>query len=134
MNIFEQASIQKLRFPSLKGELTTEQLWDLPLQSKSGFDLDNVARTVSRLLKETTEESFVTPTANTANSKLTLAMDLVKHVIASKVQHAEAMRRKIDLVNERNKLLNILADKQEDALKSLTPEDIKKRLAEIDAA
>ena len=48
MSIFEQASRLKLRFASVKGELTIEHLWGLPLQSKTSFDLDTVAKAVAR--------------------------------------------------------------------------------------
>ena len=50
INIFEQASRAKLRFDSVKGQLVTEQLWDLPLQSKTNFDLDTVAKGISGAL------------------------------------------------------------------------------------
>lgn len=61
MNIFEIAAIQKFRFPTIKGEVTTEALWDMPLVSKNGFDLDDVAKTVNAALKSVTEESLLSP-------------------------------------------------------------------------
>jgi hypothetical protein len=51
MNIFEQATRRAIRFESAKGDLSVEQLWDLPLQSRNQFDLDTVAKTVNRQLK-----------------------------------------------------------------------------------
>ena len=44
-NLFELASIHKYRFPASIGELTLEQIYDLPLDgSKNGVDLDTIAR------------------------------------------------------------------------------------------
>jgi hypothetical protein len=43
-NLFERATRLKLRFSTNKNEITVEDLWELPLQSKTGFDLDNVAK------------------------------------------------------------------------------------------
>jgi len=132
MNIFEQASRQQIRFASLKGLITTEDLWDLPLTSRNGFDLDAVAKQASRELKATDEESFVHATS-AANAQLALKLDVVKHIIAVKLAENELARTRATRVAERQKLLGILADKQDAALKELTPEDIQKRLAELDA-
>lgn len=132
MSIFEQASRQKLRFPTNKGELTTEQLWDLPLQSKSQFDLDTVAKSVSGELRGATEESFVATTVNPAKKELELKLEIVKHVIAVRIAENEAARNAAARKAEREKLLGILADKQDEELKNLTPEQIKERLTALE--
>lgn len=131
MRIFEQASRGKLRFPSSKGELTVEQLWDLPLQSKNGFDLDSVAKTVNTELKSMTEESFVSISINPASGVLALKLDVVKHIIAVRLAENEIVRQRTAKLAERAKLLDILADKQDEQLKALSPEEIKKRLEEL---
>ena len=132
MSIFEQASRQKLRFPTNKGALTTEQLWDLPLQSKSQFDLDTVAKSVSGELRGATEESFVATTVNPAKKELELKLEIVKHVIAVRIAENEAARNAAARKTEREKLLSILADKQDEELKNLTPEQIKERLTALE--
>ena len=43
-NIFELATRKALRFGTERGPVTVEQLWQMPLQSKNLFDLDNVAK------------------------------------------------------------------------------------------
>ena len=60
MDIFEKAAREKLRFDSPIGDLTTEQLWDLPLTSANiqRPSLDFMARAVSRELRDFGEESF----------------------------------------------------------------------------
>lgn len=130
MSIFEQATRAKLRFSSVRGELTVEQLWDLPLQSKSLFDLDNIAKAVSREVKAVSEESFVTE-ASPANAKLTLALDVVKHIISVKKLENQVSLDRASRLAERDKLLNILSDKNDAALKELTPEQIQARLATL---
>jgi hypothetical protein len=47
----EYAVRNKLRFSSSRGELTAEQLWDVPLRSKDGLDLNAVAQTANKALK-----------------------------------------------------------------------------------
>lgn len=130
MSIFEQASRLKLRFASVKGELTIEHLWGLPLQSKTSFDLDTVAKAVARDLKAVTEESFVVETSPT-NTVLILKLDVVKHIIAVRLAENAAATNRSARSAERQKLLGILADKQDESLKNLTPEQIQKRLDEL---
>ena len=130
MSIFEQASRLKLRFASVKGELTIEHLWGLPLQSKTSFDLDTVAKAVARDLKAVTEESFVVETSPT-NTVLILKLLVVKHIIAVRLAENAAATNRSARSAERQKLLGILADKQDESLKNLTPEQIQKRLDEL---
>ena len=130
MNIFEQALIQKLRFESTRGELSAESLYDLPLQSKTGFDLDSVAKTVNTALKATQEESFVS-THSPVQAKLALKLEVVKAVIAHKVAAAQAAAAASNRKAEREVLVNLLADKQTEVLKSLTAEEIQARIAAL---
>lgn len=131
MNIFEQATRQALRFSSNRGELSTEQLWDLPLTKRDGFDLDTIAKTVNAQLKTLSEESFVTKSQNPAKDSLELKLEILKHIIAVKLKDAEDRRNAAERATERQKLLDILAEKQAGALKELSVEDIQKRLAEL---
>ena len=128
MNIFEIASVNKIRFGTTKGELTTEQLWDLPLQSKGGFDLDSVARSVNSTLRDLAEDSFVTTTTNPAKSTLELKLEIVKHVINAKLAANEDARTRSARSAERDKLVGILSERQDDELKKLTPEQLAERI------
>lgn len=131
MNIFEQASKQKIRFTSTKGQLTTEQLWDLPLTSRSGFDLDTVAKEVNRSLREVTEESFVSVRTNPAKSQYELMLEIVKYVISEKLREQEENKQRVERKAEREKLLRLLEEKQDESLRTLSTEEIRKRLEEI---
>ena len=129
MNIFEQATRRAIRFESAKGDLSVEQLWDLPLQSRNQFDLDTVAKTVNRQLNDVTEESFVSVRENPAKETLSLKLELVKHIIISvKLQEAEEARNRANKASEKEKLLRLLDEKQNEALRALTPEEIQERL------
>jgi hypothetical protein len=128
MNIFEQATRRAIRFESAKGDLSVEQLWDLPLQSRNQFDLDTVAKTVNRQLNDVTEESFVSVRENPAKETLSLKLELVKHIISVKLQEAEEARNRANKASEKEKLLRLLDEKQNEALRALTPEEIQERL------
>ena len=133
-DLFKQASIRKFRFTSNKGELTVEQLWDLPLKAKNGFDLDSVARAVNADLKAVTEESFVETRGNPAKTELEQKLELVKQIIADRMaQNAELL----DAANRkarRDKLMGLLADKQDESLKGLSEEELKAEIAALDKA
>ncbi len=130
-SLFEQAGIQKLRFPSVRGDLMTEQLWDLPLQSKNQFDLDTVAKEVNASLKAVTEESFVSTTTSPAKAKYELMLEIMKHVIAYKLKVNEEHRVKAERAAKKDKLVAILGEKQDAALKELSAEELAKQIAEL---
>lgn len=132
-NIFEQASREKLRFPSIKGDLVIEQLWDLPLQTtrSNTVDLDSVARTVNADLKAVTEESFVQTRANPIKSQLTLKLDILKHIIATKqAENAEESRAAANK-SEIARLKGLLAEKNDEALKGLSPEELEAKIKQL---
>lgn len=130
MNLFEIASREAFRFTSNKGELTVEQLWQLPLQSKSGFDLDNVAKGINATIKTLAEESFVS-SANPTTTVWQMKLDLVKHIIGVKLEELRINKAKVDNAALKAKLTGILEEKQDVELQKLTPEEIRARIAAL---
>lgn len=131
MNLYQQATRNKLRFSSVRGDLTVEQLWDLPLTSKTGVDLDTIAKSVNRELNAVAEESFVQTTHNPQKALLTLKLEIVKDVISTVQAENEARRKASEKLAEKAFLQEVLHSKKEDALKGLSVEEIEKRLAEL---
>lgn len=129
MNIFELASRSALRFPSSRGPLTTEQLWGIPLKSKSGFDLDHVARSAYAEVQALDSTSFVDAEVSPAKADAELRMEIVKHVIASKQAAAKEAADASARRAEREKLLNILQNKKDEQLASLSIEELEARIA-----
>lgn len=132
-DLFERATRAKFRFTSPRGNLDTEQLWDLPLQSKSFFDLDTIAKGLNQALKAASEESFVTPTSNPARGELTAKLDVVKAVIAYKIAENERRRTAANKASEKQFLLELLDKKRGDALGELSVDEIQKRLDALEA-
>ena len=131
--MFEKAIKQKLRFDSVRGQLTTEDLWDLPLTSRNSFDLDTIAKAVNSKIKEAQEESFVKVRSNPAQDKLTLQLDILKYIIADKMQEAETKATTVARQQQRQKLEEVLASKQDDALKGLTVEELQAQINALKA-
>lgn len=61
-------------------------------------------------------------------------LEIVKHVIASKLATQEAIRNRAAKAAMRQKVLDALADKQDAELKGLSVEELQKKLAELDEA
>lgn len=135
MNIFERASRKKLRFSSTRGDLTTEQLWDLPLQANAkssgatAADLDKLARAVNTELKSIEEGSFVALTPDPRKIDLELRLEILKHIIKSKLSDRAAAEERVAIAERKRKLYAALEAKEESELVGKSRADI---LAEIE--
>lgn len=125
MNLFELATKEKYRFPSAKGLLTTEQLWDLPLLSKNAC-LNSIALTLHQELKETPTISFVSQTSGNVNTSLTNKLDIVKHIIAIREEQNAAAKLVSENKAKKARILEILASKQDQALENKSEEELLK--------
>jgi len=122
MNIFEQASRAKLRFDTQVGMLTTEDLWSLPLTSKTKVNLDDIAIGLSAQLKATSE-SFVS--ASKTDEVLSLKLEVVKHIIGVRVaenkDRLEAEKRR----QQREQIQSLIARKESESLESLSLDELR---------
>jgi hypothetical protein len=133
MSDFEKASRLKLRFDSVQGKISVEDLWDLPLTTKSAnrASLDDVAKATSRALKTSgEEESFVLKTTP-ANSLDKLRLDIVKQVISVRLAEAEESEKAAVNKAKKAQILAIIDQKKDAALSNLSVEDLTKLLAEL---
>ena len=131
-NIFEFAARNKLRFASVRGELSVEQLWDVPLRSRDDFNLNMIAKTANKALKEISEESFVETTKTPEHTRREAAMETVKYVIDAKLAEETAAKSRAEKKQEKEKLLGILAEKQAGKLSELSEKELQKRIAALE--
>jgi hypothetical protein len=132
INVFEYATRNKLRFKTAVGEISVEQLWDLPLRSTSAQpSLDLVARTANKAIKDATEESFVETTRTKEHVRLEMALEVVKSIIEVKKEEENKAKRRADAKKEEEMLLQALANKQGEKLDAMTEAQIQKRLKAI---
>jgi hypothetical protein len=132
INIFEFAVRSKLRFQSVRGELSLEQLWDVPLRSKDDFNLNAVAKGASKAWKDISEDSFVETARTAAHDRLENALAVVMYVIEVKLEEEKAAKKRAENKAEREKLLAILAEKQEGKLSKLSVEALQKRIEALE--
>jgi hypothetical protein len=126
--MFEAASRLKLRFASQVGQLSVEDLWDLPLTSATKPNLDAIAVELNRQLKGT-EESFVS--TGKKNAVLELKFEVVKHIIDVRVTENQA---KIDERNRQERkaqIADLIEQKKSEGLKALSLEELEKLAATL---
>ena len=128
MNIFERAARAKLRFETDKGSIATEQLYDLPL-SQGANNLNDLARKYHEIVHGAASVSFVEERPDPAMTMNTLRLDLIKHVITSKLADKRAAETRAEKAERRGKLLEALAAKEVDEMKGMSKEQI---LAELE--
>lgn len=125
-NIFERASRRKLLILTSNGHASVEDLWDMPLTTRGGgafrFSLDEVTKRLSRELREreSEPESFVLKTRrkSAVEEDLQLSFDVVKLAEAEEARTAAEKREK------KQRLLGLIAEKQDDKLKGATEEEL----------
>lgn len=127
MDNFEKASHLKLRFETNQGLLSTEELFDLSLQS-----LDTIAKKVSKSLRDEEEESFI-PNKSKVNSQNNLRLEILKHVIAGKVKEQDDRKARAERVATLSRLKELAESKTNEQFASQSLEDIQKQIAELEA-
>jgi len=133
MNIFEQASKQKVRFETSQGHLSSDDLWDLPLTSKTGrANLDEIAMGLHRQLKDVSDVvSFVDDVKEPKNIALTLQFDIVKHIIEDRKAVKDKAMKEKESADKKQLILGIIAQKQNAALEGQSVEDLEKMIKDL---
>ena len=121
VNIFEVAAKNKYRFP-FKGMISVEDLFDLRVE-----DLDVIFKALNSQVKKQSEESLLN-TKNSSDAELDNKIAIVKHIFNVKVAEAEARELARENKAKKQKLMAILAAKQDEALQNMSMEDLQKML------
>jgi hypothetical protein len=130
-DLFEIAARKKFRFPSNKGLLTVEQLYDLPLTGATS--LNSVAIAIDDELETTGRRSFVSEACtNPGRRELALKLDIVKHVISTKQDEAAARAEAAERKERKQKLLAAIEAAEGRELGAASSADLRKQLAALD--
>jgi hypothetical protein len=126
MSIFEQASKEALRFSTTSGSISTEDLWNLPLTSTKGLNLKVIAESLAiQLEKQPVKTLDFFDSAEVADPTLQLRFDIVKHIVTSKVAEAKAKTAEKVRDSQRSQIKALIQDKENEALKGLSVEELK---------
>lgn len=127
-NMFEAASRLKLRFATSKGLLTVEDLWDIPLK-RGTVNLNQIAIDLHNTLKK--ESLSFVEESNSVDIENQMKFDIVKHVIDVRIAETKEAHTVIKKKEERNKILRLIAEKEDNELSNKSVEELKKMLEEI---
>lgn len=123
--LFEVATRSKMRFP-FKGQISVEDLWDLRVE-----DLDSVFKTLNSKVKQAKEDSLL-DTKTKADEILDIQIEIVKHIFTTKSDEAAARAKAKERKEQKQKIMSIMASKQEEALQNKSIEELEKMLNELD--
>lgn len=130
-NIFLQASRAKLRFPSVIGQLTGEDLWDLPLSSDNPKrpSLENIGAPLlarkTDLEKVRGESILADATAPSAElAQVTLQVSILREVARIRQEENKAKTAAAAQRAERERLDALIQGREE---KELPLEELRKR-------
>jgi len=123
-NMFELATRNKMRFP-FKGQISVEDLWDLSLE-----DLDTVFKKLNKDAAQTKEESLLA-TKVKQDTVLDTQIEIVKYIFAVKMAERTARLEAAKRNEQKQKIMAVMATKQEHELQNKSIEELQKMLDEI---
>lgn len=124
MNIFEYAVRNKIRFP-FKGMISVEDLWDLSLAN-----LDSIYKALNKQVKQSEEESLLV-TKNNVDTELEVQIAIVKHIVSVKLEEKEAREKAVAKNAQKQKIMAIIATKEDEELHNSSVDDLRKMLEEL---
>lgn len=124
-NIFEVATRNKYRFP-YRGQISVEDMWDLPVT-----ELDKIFKTLNKQVKTSQEESLL-ETKSKEDEVLETQIEIVRHIVSIKQQEANEKLREKERKVQKQRIMEIMADKQDEALKGKSIDELQKMLDELD--
>lgn len=125
MNLFEIAVREKYRFP-YKGMISTEDLWDLSVNA-----LDSIFKTLNKERKNADEESLLDVKDN-VNTTLENKIAIIKHVVNVKQTEADNRLLEMEKKQQKQKIMNLIAKKQDETLENMSQEELLKKLSELE--
>ena len=130
-NVFEKASRAKLRFATARGNLSVEQLWDLPLD-KGEVNLYNLAQDLlTQVADKPAEKLSFFSKAVAVDETAELKFEIVKHIVTVRVAEAEAQQTEAIKRTQRQELDALIAAKKAEAKQGLSLEELEAMRAKL---
>lgn len=121
MNMFEMAARMKFRFP-YKGQVATEDLFDLKAE-----ELDKVYKALMAEKRKSEEESLLSKKTS-EDIILEAKIAIVKYVYDLKQEQKEAQAKAKEEKERKQKIMAIIDEKKDAALKNMSIEELEKLL------
>ena len=119
--MYKQAAKLKLRFSTNRGLVSVEQLFELSMT-----DIANAIKAVKKILKTTDDDELAfLESTRTVDVENQLRFNILKDVYLTKKEENEAARTAFENKEFNQKILAIIADKEEDSLKGKSIDELK---------
>ena len=122
--MFEEATRKKFRFPYY-GTADVEDLWDLSVE-----DLDEIFKTLNSQRKTINEESLL-EVKTEEDRELNTKIEIIKHIVGIKIEERDFALQAKERAEKKQRLLEILKDKQDASLLEKSEEELQAMLDEL---
>lgn len=123
-NLFEIATRNRYRF-NYKGVMTVEDLWDLNVEA-----LDVIFKTLNRQ-KKTADEDSLLAAKSAEDTELANKIELVRYIVSVKLAESEARVNAAEKKAQRDKIMAIMAKKQDAKLENMDMAELEAELAKL---
>ena len=123
-DIFKNATKKKYRF-NFRGICTVEDLWDLSVEN-----LDAIYKILKKQQNENEAESLLAKNKN-EDSILNDKIEIIKEIGADKIETKKKLENAAKKRAQNQRILEIIADKENDELKNKSIDDLKAMLASV---
>lgn len=120
-DLFKIANKKKYRF-NYKGVISVEDLWDLSVE-----ELDKIYKSLKSKQKSASEESLL-QTVSKEDKDLINKIEIIKIIVADKLAAKERAQKAASQRAQNQRILEIMADKQDAALKEKSIEELQNML------
>ncbi len=117
-DLFKVASRKKYRF-NYKGVISVEDLWDLSVE-----ELDSIYKKLKAQQKNNNEESLL-QSVTKEDKELANKIDIIKTIVVDKLAAKERALKAAEKKAQNQRILEILADKKDAALKEKSIEELQ---------
>lgn len=125
-DLFKVAVKKKYRF-NYRGFISVEDLWDLSVE-----DLDKIFKSLKSQQRNASEESLLQAVSK-EDKELNNKIEIIKIIVADKLAASDRAKKAAAQRMQNQRILEIMADKQDEELKSKSLEELKSMLtAEVD--
>ena len=123
--MFVTATRNKLRFP-FRGQISVEDLWDLSVEN-----LDSVYKTLNSQVKKAKEKSLLN-TKSREDEIIEMQIEIVKYIVSVKQDEAAKKVAAKEKKARKQRILEVLAAKEDADLQNKSPEELQAMLSELD--
>lgn len=122
MEMYKQASKLGLRFNTEKGIFSVEQIWSLNMAQ-----LSNLIKSIKKILKgnDNDDELSFLIEAKAIDFENQLRFDIVKDIYLTKKSENEAAKAKLERKAFEQKIMGLIQEKKEGALKEKSIEELE---------